>query len=267
MRIFSITQNDYGNYCECPKCKEIAYKYGKDGEPRWSAPIVWSVNEIARRIKAWQQTDERVKDREILLETFGYLYGVKPPVGLKAEDNVIVRMITAFCWLHNIDDENCPYNKQLKRHFKDWQALTKHLYVWCYPQNHAWYIAYNAVLHGFRSHIKFLADNNIMGIFEEMGCSGRIGALFPVKQYLYARLTWNPDMDFEGEYKEAMEYFELKWDDDNYSRAFKQYRKIWVEENIFWIVVALFLVMCVPLGVGRIRRIKWEIDTADIFRR
>ena len=71
----------------------------------------------------------------------------------------------------------------------------------------------------------------------------------------------------QKEYKEAMEYFELKWDDENYSRAFKQYRKIWVEENIFWIVVALFLVMCVPLGVGRIRRIKWEIDTADIFRR
>ena len=70
----------------------------------------------------------------------------------------------------------------------------------------------------------------------------------------------------QKEYKEAMEYFELKWDDDNYSRAFKQYRKIWVEENIFWIVLALFLVMCVPLGVGRIRKIKWEIDKADIFR-
>ena len=25
----------------------------------------------------------------------------------------------------------------------------------------------------------------------------------------------------QGEYKEAMKYFRLKWDDDNYSKAFK----------------------------------------------
>ena len=67
-------------------------------------------------------------------------------------------------------------------------------------------------------------------------------------------------------YKEAMEYFELKWDDENYSRAFKQYRKVWVEENILWIALALFLVLFVPLGVGKLRKIKWEIDTADIFK-
>ena len=36
-------------------------------------------------------------------------------------------------------------------------------------------------------------------------------------------------------YKEAMEYFELKWDDINYSKAFKLYRKQWIEENIVWL--------------------------------
>ncbi|MBQ7359089.1 MAG: hypothetical protein IJW63_03220 [Lachnospiraceae bacterium] len=89
------------------------------------------------------------------------------------------------------------------------------------------------------------------------------------------KLNGNYDLAYVGigrallrqkEYKEAMEYFELKWDDENYSRAFKQYRKIWVEENIFWIVVALFMVLCVPLMVGKVRKVKWEIDTADIFK-
>ena len=46
-----------------------------------------------------------------------------------------------------------------------------------------------------------------MGVFEEMGNIGRIGPLFPVKQYLYARLTWNENIDYDSEYKEAMEYF------------------------------------------------------------
>ena len=68
-------------------------------------------------------------------------------------------------------------------------------------------------------------------------------------------------------YKEAMEYFKLKWDDVNYSKAFKQYRKEWVEENIVLIVLAVFLILCVPLMIGKIKDIKHEIDTADIFKR
>ena len=64
-----------------------------------------------------------------------------------------------------------------------------------------------------------------------------------------------------------MEYFELKYDEDNYSRAFKQYRKEWVEDNIVVILIGLFVVLCVPLIIGKIRAIKWEIDSAEIFKK
>ena len=70
----------------------------------------------------------------------------------------------------------------------------------------------------------------------------------------------------QEKYKEAMEYFELKYDEDNYSRAFKQYRKEWVEENIGWLMALAFAVLILPLAIGRLKRIKFEIDMADIFR-
>lgn len=70
----------------------------------------------------------------------------------------------------------------------------------------------------------------------------------------------------QKEYREAMDYFELKFDDDNYSRAFKQYRKEWVEDHIVWIFLAVFGVLAVPLGIGKAKAIKKEIDTADIFQ-
>lgn len=70
----------------------------------------------------------------------------------------------------------------------------------------------------------------------------------------------------QEKYKEAMEYFELKYDADNYSRAFKQYRKEWVEENIAWIFALVFIVLCLPLLIGKLKKIKKEIDTADIFQ-
>lgn len=69
----------------------------------------------------------------------------------------------------------------------------------------------------------------------------------------------------EGKYKEAMEYFKLKYDEENYSRAFKQYRKEWVEDNIGLIIAAAFIVVCLPLIIGRIKAIKYEIDKAEIF--
>jgi len=67
-------------------------------------------------------------------------------------------------------------------------------------------------------------------------------------------------------YKEAMEYFELKYDEENYSKAYKQYRKEWVQDNIVIIVIVLLAVFLIPMGIGKIRSLKKEIDTADIFK-
>ena len=67
-------------------------------------------------------------------------------------------------------------------------------------------------------------------------------------------------------YKEALPYFKLKWDDDNYSKAFKQYRKQWVEEHIVVIFIVFFAVLIVPIAIGRVKRIKYEIDTSEAFR-
>ncbi len=70
----------------------------------------------------------------------------------------------------------------------------------------------------------------------------------------------------QEKYHEAMDYFELKYDDDNYSKAYKQYRKEWVEDHIVIIVIVILVVFLVPLTIGKIRDIKNEIDIADIFR-
>ena len=70
----------------------------------------------------------------------------------------------------------------------------------------------------------------------------------------------------QKQYKEAMDYFELKYDEDNYSRAYKQYRKEWVEENIVMIVIVILAAFLIPMSIGKVKRIKHEIDIADIFR-
>lgn len=70
----------------------------------------------------------------------------------------------------------------------------------------------------------------------------------------------------EENYKEAMEYFELKYDADNYSKAYKQYRKEWVEDNIVAVVIVILLLFVVPLVIGRIKMLKFQIATSDAFK-
>jgi len=70
----------------------------------------------------------------------------------------------------------------------------------------------------------------------------------------------------QKEYKSAMEYFDLKYDAENYSKAYKQYRKIWVEENIVLIVVVLLAIFLIPMTIGKVKSLKQEIDNADIFK-
>ena len=63
----------------------------------------------------------------------------------------------------------------------------------------------------------------------------------------------------QEKYEEAMDYFERAHAREEYGRAFKQYRKIWVEKNIWWIIVLVALLLIVPLVIGRARRMKWEV--------
>ena len=64
----------------------------------------------------------------------------------------------------------------------------------------------------------------------------------------------------QNQYEEAMDYFELAHDRENYGRAFKLYRKVWVEKNVWWIVLILAVLLIVPLVIGRIKRMKWEVS-------
>ena len=67
----------------------------------------------------------------------------------------------------------------------------------------------------------------------------------------------------EEKYEEAMSYFERAHAREEYGRAFKQYRKIWVEKNIWWIVILLAMVLIIPLALGRVKKMKWEVITHE----
>lgn len=83
------------------------------------------------------------------------------------------------------------------------------------------------------------------------------------------RLNGNYDLAYNGigrallrqeRYKEAMEYFEVKYYDKNYSKAFKLWRKEWIEEHIGYFVVCLLILIIVPKTVKKVKKIKREVS-------
>lgn len=206
--VFDVSQTDWGNPCECPTCKEIAYKYGKDGEPRWCAQVIYLLNELSRRIKAWVKVDERVKGRDIYLQTMAYHKGEDAPVGMEVDDHVLIKLIIHGCYYHQIEDETCPLNNKIRKRIEDWGKLTKNLMLWDYANNFAFINTYNTVFRVIQKRMQYYAKHNIKGIFMEYTVSNEYPTTwFKVRAYLYCQLMWNPDLDFDKEYKMAMEYF------------------------------------------------------------
>jgi len=66
----------------------------------------------------------------------------------------------------------------------------------------------------------------------------------------------------EGDYRTAMKYYELKHYRIGYSKAFQLYRKQWVEENLWKILLVLAVLIIVPLVVTRFIRLAREIREA-----
>lgn len=82
----------------------------------------------------------------------------------------------------------------------------------------------------------------------------------------------NYDLAFRGigralmrqeKYKEAMSYFKMAHDRDSYGRAFRFYRKIWVEQNIGWLIAVLAAVMMIPLALRMFRKMRMEVEAYE----
>ena len=64
-------------------------------------------------------------------------------------------------------------------------------------------------------------------------------------------------------YEEAMEYFKMARDRDNYGRAFRFYRKEWVEENVGWMVILIAAVLIIPLALRTVKKMRMEVEVHE----
>ena len=205
--VYSLSQNDNQNYCQCEKCTEIANRYGGQ-----SGLLLWFVNQVADVVK------EHHPDKHI--STFAYQYTRGVPTGITPRDNVVIRLCSIECCFgHPLDA--CDHNKPFMEDIRKWKDVAGKLFIWDYVTNFRQYLAPFPNFNVLAPNIKTFIDHNVIGIYEEGQYQSTGGSFADLRTWVLNKLLWNPEQDtmalvddFIGGYYGAAapyvrEYFDL----------------------------------------------------------
>lgn len=184
--IYSVGQNDWGNPCQCEKCRALKERYG--GE---SGILIWFVNRVADAVR------DEFPDK--FIGTFAYMFTRTPPTDIRPRDNVVVRLCSIEeCELHGMTDPDCPENASFRRDLEGWSRIAPHLFIWDYVATFSQYLAPIPNIWTFQDRIRCFRDNNAIGIMPQ-GNYQSIGTAFDdLKAYVLGKLMWNPDCDVDA---------------------------------------------------------------------
>lgn len=190
-KIYSVSQNDCYNNCQCEKCKAIDEQ---EGSP--SGLMLRFVNAIAA------ETEKVYPDK--LVDTLAYQWTEKPPKITKPRENVRVRLCPIFCCeAHPYETCDAAENKAFMENLASWSKITSNLYIWHYNTSFANYLNPFPDFRQLMDTAKLYKRSGVKGVFWEgaypNGGGGELGYL---RSYLLAKISWNPEVDGNAVMKE-----------------------------------------------------------------
>lgn len=200
--IFSLSQNDYYNPCQCDACRAIDEREGSH-----SGSLIWFVNKVAEAIEQ--------QHPHVIIDTLAYQYTRPAPKHIRPRHNVCVRLCSIeSCFGHPLDRCDVisfPFSERVKpgasfqNDLRDWARVCDRVYIWDYVTNFSHYTMPFPNLRVLGPNINFLIDNHARGIFEQGNYARGGGADFnELRTWLLAQLLWNPQFDVEAGIDEFM---------------------------------------------------------------
>ncbi len=179
----SVSQNDNAEYCRCPRCEEINQR---EGTPM-GAHLAF-VNAVAERVEK--------KHPNVKIGTLAYWYTRKAPKTIVPRPNVQIQLCSIeCCTLHPIDDPNCARNAEFMRDLKAWGEICDDIWVWNYNTNFSSYDLPFPNLRSIGPNVRCFLRNNVKGLFMQANGNGTAGEMSDLRNYIIARMIWNPQVD------------------------------------------------------------------------
>jgi hypothetical protein len=152
--VFSVSQNDCLNPCQCANCQAIAAR-----EESECGPLLDFVNYLADGIKG--------KYPEAFIDTLAYQYTQKAPKTIRPRDNVIVRLCDTD------SDPSQPItsetNRAFREHLSRWAQIARNLRVWDYAVTYANPVGMPMpTAQTYGPDYRFYAAHHVEGVFTEL---------------------------------------------------------------------------------------------------
>ncbi|MBN1505521.1 MAG: DUF4838 domain-containing protein [Sedimentisphaerales bacterium] len=188
--IASVSQNDWHGNCKCAKCAAIEQE---EGSP--AGLMLRFVNAVA--------TDIEQEFPNVAISTLAYQYTRKPPKITRPRDNVIVQLCSIECsFCKPLIDER---NKAFRDDIVGWAPICKRLYIWDYTTNFRHYVMPHPNLRVLGPNVKFFADHNVKGIFEQGAYQSYGAEMAELRAWMLAKMLWDPSRDGEALTNEFIE--------------------------------------------------------------
>ncbi len=190
--IASVSQNDshdWGRGCQCEKCRALDEAEGSD-----MGSLLHFVNRVAEALAP--------EFPHVAFDTLAYRYTRRAPAKAASRENVIVRLCSIECCFSHpiaecsetiipVDDE--PFADTLRH----WADHCGRIYIWDYTTNFRNYGSMFPNFDVLRPNLRFFADNNVRGVFEQGNNQDINGEFGELRGYLLAKLLWDPYMTEE----------------------------------------------------------------------
>ena len=180
--VFSISQNDCANPCQCDRCQAIAKAEGSE-----AGPLLDFVNFMADAVKG--------KYPEVFIDTLAYQYTQQAPKTIKPRDNVVIRLCDTEADM--IKPITAPQNKAFYDHMLSWARIAKNLRIWDYA------VTYGSpqgmplpTTHTFGPDYRFYAAHNVEGVFTELEYE-IVADMRDFKIWCMIKTLENPEADYE----------------------------------------------------------------------
>ncbi len=205
---YGVSQNDYGNYCTCRKCREADKREGAH-----SGTIIAFVNKVAEAVEK--------EFPDVKIETLAYTYSRKPPKHVRPRANVLPCLCTMEVdHAHAVGRSRHPETVAFGKDLKAWGSMSDELFIYDYVVDFSHYTAPFANVLSFQDNLRAYRDNNVKHIFAQ-GANETLHAEFSeLKAWLLAKWMWNPDLPreellqdfFNGFYGKAAPYVRTYFD-------------------------------------------------------
>ena len=181
-QIWSVSNNDNYNVCQCPHCRHMDSLYGGP-----SGTLIHFINQVARRFP----------DKTISTLAYQFTRRAPQPVNghtEKPDSNVNIMFCSIECGRQEAI-ATAPAEASFRKDMEEWAALTNNIYVWDYVVQfrNMWDPFPN--LHVLQPNLKYFHDHGIRLMFEQGTGANNVTSWMELREYLLAKLLWNVDAD------------------------------------------------------------------------